>query len=430
MSYAPSTIHPANHSHLERRLDEAFQAEILGIPTPIRDLWRPASCPENALPHLAWGLSVDIWNKMWPVERKRWVAARALPMHQIKGTLEGIRQHIALVDGEVLRVIRPPAKFYAGRSMTTDERIAFLSRFPQLRIYPYRSRGIRHRRGFYAGSETIKTFLADEKADPTKLGFARLSDAEARFGRRAFYFEPIDGSLTPMRWLERTTLTRHGDVVEFEQVGKRGRRGRRFFSGGYAGAAYVASERLAIRRTYTVRMERQYEFTDELRVLKGISPSLAPIDVRPKPTAERVAFRTFGLYAGGLLRRKHSARSTAHERLYDTTWLYDPERPIDSYGGRSFAGHVRLGIPPYTAEIEVAARRRRNRRSILAGRAHHKMFALPPDAHLISQVAHATRAGKAARDRVLLDTTTTSRIEGRDLDLIGETHRFIDTVRR
>lgn len=422
-------LQPQAATALERGLAGA-SARIGDVPVPIRDLWSPWRCPAEHLAFLAWALSVDIWNEAWPEQRKRWVIAESLALHRIKGTLEGVRRHLALADARLLRVWRPPGKAFLTRARTPEERRAWLAQYPQLRIYPYRNRGSRHRFGAHLGSSRIKVFLRDEQDEPARLTFLRRSDSDARFGRQAFYFDPLEGSLARMSWLERRALTRTGEAVEFERVGKRGRRGRRTFLGAsLLRRTHLVSAAGSAARVYTVRVERTYEFQDEVRELRAVAPSLAPIDIRPEPVAERGVAPRRAALIGRPLRRLFTLRSSAHERIFDATWLFDPERPLPLSGAKSFLGHVRLGIAPFTAEIETAIRRPSHRRIATLGRAHHKMFLRSPSRETVRRVARATRAGKSARDRILIDTTTTRPIEGRDLDTISDSHRFIDTVR-
>ena len=54
---------------------------ITAIPTPVQDVWRHISCPTQALPWLAWAMSVDIWDNRWPEARKRNLIYESFHLH-------------------------------------------------------------------------------------------------------------------------------------------------------------------------------------------------------------------------------------------------------------------------------------------------------------------------------------------------------------
>lgn len=76
------------------RSTEAATARLSGITVAIRTLWTPTVCPVDLLPYLAWGLSVDRWDKDWPAERKIAVIQRSYWLHRRKGTRAAVRRVI------------------------------------------------------------------------------------------------------------------------------------------------------------------------------------------------------------------------------------------------------------------------------------------------------------------------------------------------
>ncbi|MBY6206890.1 MULTISPECIES: phage tail protein I [Halomonas] len=84
-------LQPPNGTPLERAAAEAL-AEIQRVPVPLRDLWRPATCPAHLLPYLAWAFSVDRWDPTWSEAAKREVIASAFYVHQRKGTISALRR--------------------------------------------------------------------------------------------------------------------------------------------------------------------------------------------------------------------------------------------------------------------------------------------------------------------------------------------------
>lgn len=76
---------PHNATSQERAI-EAAVSRISNVPTPLRDLWDPETCPVHLLPWLAWALSVEAWASDWPEYRKRAVIRTAMQTARKKGT--------------------------------------------------------------------------------------------------------------------------------------------------------------------------------------------------------------------------------------------------------------------------------------------------------------------------------------------------------
>jgi hypothetical protein len=60
------------------------------IDTPFRELWNAQTCPEELLPYLAWGLSVDQWSADWPLYIRRARVASAIEIQRRKGTPKSV----------------------------------------------------------------------------------------------------------------------------------------------------------------------------------------------------------------------------------------------------------------------------------------------------------------------------------------------------
>lgn len=76
---------PPNSTTLERNI-ATVNGVIGDLPTPLRDLFNPATCPADILPWLAWAFSVDTWDDAWSAEQKRAAIANSIYVHQHKGT--------------------------------------------------------------------------------------------------------------------------------------------------------------------------------------------------------------------------------------------------------------------------------------------------------------------------------------------------------
>ena len=95
-----NSLLPPNATALERAFERAT-ARIGDVPTPMRDLWNADTCPEDLLPWLAWGLSLDTWQDYWPVHVKRARNRAALEIQRRKGTAQSVRQVVAAFGGAV-----------------------------------------------------------------------------------------------------------------------------------------------------------------------------------------------------------------------------------------------------------------------------------------------------------------------------------------
>ena len=95
-----SSLLPPNASPLERAF-EAATARLGNVPTPLRELWNPDTCPADLLPWLAWALSIDAWKSYWPEHVKRARIRMALDIQRRKGTSQSVRQVVAAFGGNV-----------------------------------------------------------------------------------------------------------------------------------------------------------------------------------------------------------------------------------------------------------------------------------------------------------------------------------------
>lgn len=91
---------PLNATLLERALERVTRRVDL-IPTPLRDLWNPWTCPVRFLPWLAYALSIDSWDPDWSEGVKRNLIAQAIAIQRRKGTAASVRQIVEAFGGGV-----------------------------------------------------------------------------------------------------------------------------------------------------------------------------------------------------------------------------------------------------------------------------------------------------------------------------------------
>lgn len=99
----PTILKPTATLH-DRALEQAMHK---GKPDliPIANLMNPDTCPADLLMHLAWSLSVDVWDGAWSIGTQRDVIKQSLPIHLINGTLRAAKDALASAgygDAEVI----------------------------------------------------------------------------------------------------------------------------------------------------------------------------------------------------------------------------------------------------------------------------------------------------------------------------------------
>lgn len=125
MSDTPSLM-PPSATPLMRALDLAIRPAFHEIPHVLRWLHDPQRCPPEALAHLAWAWSVDVWNDAWPDAIKRRVIAGSLAVHRVKGSAGSVRRALeaVAVDSELVEWFdlpnAPPHTFTAILTPTVD----------------------------------------------------------------------------------------------------------------------------------------------------------------------------------------------------------------------------------------------------------------------------------------------------------------------
>lgn len=395
------SILPSNSTPLERALERASAFPDLPIDA-LGDLTNAEAIDSRFLPWLAYRFATDIWLDEWDEEKRRDVIRQQFELHRLKGTEEGIRRMLALVDARVVQSVTYPQRAFAGRAINKAERDEWLARMPQIRVYLVNERGT-------AGADAFVG--ADGRGHGAFAGhmFVRLDRAEAIYGRRAVLRNP-DGSETPLR---RATIvedveTRQG--FELDRVSIPGEAGPALFAGGFVGHGFVTRKNKPAR-VITYQLNREYDSrTSELH-LDTIIPGLDPVDVKYERVSDRAPAglaQFVGARAGVLsIARRFLSEDRAKWRLYDRVYLHDDTVDAPWVRSHSFAGHARLGMKPYHAEMLVEARSARQRRATYANRIYAGgTFAVSENLNRLRWVYAAIRRSKAARDRILIDTQT------------------------
>lgn len=379
---------PPSATPAERTLG-ALSGRITAVPTPIAEMHRPNVAPERFLPWLAWEWSIDLWQDEWSDAKKRRVLARSFDLHRLKGTAQGLREHVALTDASVVQIVRPPQGAFAGRDLTKDEMDDWLRTMPQIRIYMAREVG-------HAGGGAF--------ADQDFVGEAAAVADEGRalIGRAARLWDR--GVETRLVLYELTTTREARLGLRIERVMIPGRSGAdtafadaTFGDDGYADASQAEPQFV------TFRQDVAYQHITSGLSMRSARPGFDPVDVR----SERISAVGIGedcwFCDDAFGDHAFAGADDAEWMLYDRIVLHDPVRAAPVIESWSFYDDARLGLPNYTAMVTVDLQTTAEPRSSYSDHAFtDEDFTPEEDARPRERVRDAVLAAKALRDRILV----------------------------
>ncbi|RAI01099.1 phage tail protein I [Acuticoccus sediminis] len=396
---------PINQTELEGALAETG-APLSAIPVPLHLARDPARIPEHLLPYLAWEMSIDIWDDDWSIERKRWVVANAIRLHRLKGTLKGIKAHVALVGGEVVGARTPPDTAYAGLARTPQEIAAYLAQFRQLRTYKQRNRG-KVAYGVYPGAG----FYVEGRDR-----FMIASTAFERAGIRSFVYDPATGEETPTVTAQRTLVVTGTTAIDYVETYIPAKAHGCFPNGPlYRCFPDPSSASGRVVATYTPADVSEFE---EVVRKRTVVPSATPVNIIPDKVVESgpaqygSAFPSARQFVTPRPSYPHGRKdsriflppSLAPFKVYERLYLFEAGRnKMAPRGGGTFAGHVRLGMPAYHAQLNVRLVARRPT-GIFVGQHLRGCLAVKTDR--VSAALEAVRVSKSARDKIWVRTRT------------------------
>lgn len=389
------TVLPQGATAWERTLEqtsgERWRMLDVDIVTRAKDPWR---VPEHLLPYLAYERSVDIWDEDWPILKKRAVVASAPEDHRPKGTLDGIRRYLRIAGASISHVWRPPSGYRLGRGMTEAERLAWLARYPELRVYRGRRRF--DMRGFVLGCRFITghgAALAPDDAEVYAIPQAWLYDRGVETKLVTSRREPLRQRMVVEEAIEvRMPKPVRGFVV-----------GHGFIRGAFLGLDDAAS------RVYSLVTRETQEIADGSRLsVDVLRPDLDAIDVRSEFVRER--FPLNGLVeARARIGRAFLVPDRAVDHIYTSTRLFDPSRPLPARDGSgAVIGRDYINIAHHNARIRVRIRQILPRHGMLVGSFLRGRLSPRQDGQLMLTLS-AMRSARRLSDKVLADTRTTDR---------------------
>lgn len=405
------TLLPANRTAFEEAAD-LTGARIAELSLELPKLVRPFQVPAPFLPWVAWGLSVDFWEKDWPEDKHRLMLARSLRMHARKGTATAIAEAVRIMGGDRRRFIVPPARTHLSPTFTQDEREAYLALFPQLRVYPFVARG---RTGPFGCFLSVKRMLGETLLGPIRL----ISTNASRYTRTAKLWD---------RGVETTLMVREVRLVSagllgataYDEVilGPKATRAIHLDAPPRARCFLVDDQGVA-QRMIRIPRDAGYEFRLGRETYTTVWPKAQMIDVRPRFVAEVHTGQKGAVHAGGGSRIAGGflPPTIAWRHLFERWHIHDPDRiPIERRRSMHL-GNTRLGMPAYHAEASVRLLGRRPWR--IAGR-FVQGFVLSTSKKPIADARHAVRITKSLRDKILIDTKTHRAIRAGDRQKVGQ----------
>lgn len=397
---------PPNATPLEKALAGPTGRLDNAIDVPIDTLLNAWTCPADFLPWLAWHLSLDLWDWKWDEFKKRSVISKAIELARSKGTLNGLRKHCAVMDTEVVQVVRPPQGTFASASLTKGEYDAWLRTMPQIRVYLAREQGSAKGLLFLRPAEGTP---ASETTMFLDHGFGRFDGGRSLYGRAARLWDrDVE---TPLYIWDVHTERQIADGKRIERVSIPGKGGKALFAGRFVDHYFLGSvEKEAQLVTY--QQDVTYEHSSSELSMRTATSGLEPVDVRSERVSD-TGYASQHAFAGRFLveqpplsgsttKQIFAADDTAPWMLYDRIVLHDRGRAVPKLEAWSFLNFSRLGYSPYTAKAVIDLKDKMHRGAFTANSFVSRGWYLQEEDTTKRDSAHrAVRVSKAARDKIL-----------------------------
>jgi hypothetical protein len=363
----------------------------------LRRLWDPFRCHIDDLPYLAWSFSVDLWDTHWTEAKKRSVVANAIAHHRIKGTKAGMATYLDLVDCNLEDLIVPPARGYRIPALTNDEFMSWLVHLPQIRLYPYVIRDPAGPRDFRVAEVSFRN---DNFREP--------SIGPDIYGRKASIYR--NGVETFVKLEAMTELG--GQAIERISFGNVSQRD--YHTDGFRGHKFYTPTDAA-DNIVTVRINQAASD------LLSVTPGLTPQDVKPVQISEVHTARPaqhFHDYNASFRGKNFRSETDAAHWIYDRVALHSKDDLPAGLSAKSYRGHMRYGIPAYTAQAKVSIPLTRSPAQGFGGRFRNG-FRVLTDMSKLDDACGAIVSAKPLRDTVLVDTVNHRVVRLKDRRKLG-----------
>lgn len=401
----------------------------------VRDQWDPYKISSANLPYLAWATGVNLWEEDWDDTLRRWWVANQWELKSQRGSLLGTSRFVDAIGAKVVGAIVPPAKFFPGKSLTAEERAAYVARFPQLRLYPYVARvklpWLCYTSNFRSGTAQTRRYNRNGcRLGPIRKFYTTNANAGGRYTRTATIWDRgVETTLTFRQitmqtfsqgkvtsWDEVTVPARKANHWYLSQPGKFPLRGAHPRSQNRSGI-FLGSMDLTASRIVNIPRDGTLSLSQAKAIYQTISPGGDLLDVYP----EQVSQTHFHpsplrrrLFCGqGFLLNKFLPPSDAWRFTFERWYMFDYARVPDYRKASVYMNHARFGIHKYTAELRIKANGKWRPWFIRCNsftRGHFR----PIDTKLIQKVRRAVTASMAVRDTVRINTAIKRRINTND----------------
>lgn len=363
---------------------------------------------EKLLPLLAWERSVPegLWWEGQSKTSRRYITDNSFELHRQIGTYTGLKRHAELAGAEVLRIDSPPMMAFPGRDWTTEERDAWLARFPQLRTFMYR----------HLGSLAGALFLDDQNPwalsdviDNSAKFMVEINELET-YGRRTFLVD--HGVETPITMWTRNVTYTDRTVEEYDWLVLPGTSDIIWFMDQMKGDYYlIDSDPIAERTISVYRDTKDYKDNNEFFTSRTVSPGLAPIRIKPVHVLEPGV----ASYADTFLDQPTNSEGwltegSADLHVFDQLYLYEPGRGLvpTPPEARCFLDVTYYQWPAYKSLLKARVTLTLPSCAVVE---FLDGYMLEPDMEPYYRLLDAARAASSARDSTLVDTQTLDEVQ-------------------
>lgn len=383
---------PTNHEPIEHALEEAIGSRVTPLPVDrIRSVPLPLHCPPEFVAFAAWGDSADLWNPAWPLETRRVIADRALQDQAIKGSLELHARYLSYVGARLIRANTPHDYFVWGRLRTPAEEEAYLSRLPEIRIYPFALPRPAGKKLFFGARPSGRFFDAGYYL----AGEDSVGSARHRHERRAVLIR--DGVETALRIVE---IAIDGDLAEWAMIPRQYQRGYVFGKGHVKRQRFFAPSRAP---EFLAGFRRISSST--VRTVAGGGSSRA---LNPTLVYEQHQVSPFKAFWGKRRRsRVFFMKSVAYDHVFDRVRLYEPGA-LRASQKKSFFDFSYARRQTHTMVLSIEVAKPSPRRKFFWGGFLKGYFRSHDGRHLADALA-AVRAASLPHEAILVDLETAFR---------------------
>lgn len=380
---------------------------------PLAAIWsRLPELTEEQLDHLAWHLHIDGYSYAGSKAEKLWLVQNFHDWHRFKGTVHGHALYWRRLLDSSLLGHAPRYNSYCGASLLEAERQAFEDLHPEIRIYPFRNKGL-------ALGKFLNCTLCPD--------YLVKSDAADRVGRQVYSYDPLTKLETKLNRLPEELSVTVDSPVEIARSGKA--------KGLFLGATVPAHtmDHQAAARIYLLHPTRPTAAaagSDSLAA-QALVPMYSNYSVAQEP-GQGIGFYLSNRYPdyfadeggstfGGYLPATKGAhkvyllKSNAADRIYKKFKLYDASRAYDgTRNARAFLGGFRLGkMPAHHGEISIDTTGVALPLAPWPGKGFtgHTYFAVSDAADRIKQVVDVGRMAARASDKILLSISNYKRVK-------------------